>query len=175
MKLRKTSLALLPLLLVALASPGVLRADTLSASLVNDTLTATAGGTVTFQVNLANPSITDTFLVSDSFLTSSSLITVDDSPYYLATFPGDLAAGGSAGPVDLFNIIVDPTAGPGIYTGTFSILGGGNSSSTTDLYDLSFNVDVISSTTVPEPGTLSMLFLGLTLAGAFSLLKLRSA
>ena len=41
--------------------------------------------------------------------------------------------------------------------------------------DLSFNVDVISSTTVPEPGTLSMLFLGLTLAGAFSLLKLRSA
>ncbi len=174
MNLRGTLPALLVFSLAVLAAP-VLRADTLSASLANDTLTTTAGSTVTFQVNLSNGSSSDTFLNSDEFITSSPLISVDDSPYFSFAFPGVISAGGFAGPLDLFNIIVDPTAVPGSYTGTFTMLGGAGLGSLNDLADLNFTVDVTSPTNVPEPGTLATLLFGAALAGALSLLKLRSA
>jgi hypothetical protein len=174
MNVRKIIPAFLMLLLAAFAAP-LLRADTINASLVHDTLMTTAGSTITFQVNLSNPSQTDTFLNSDSSITSSPLIQLNDAPYFSFTFPGVIAAGGSAGPIDLFNILVAPGAVPGNYTGTFTIIGGGDSGSFIDLADLNFTVKVASSSSVPEPGTLTMLLLGVILAGAFLLIKLPSA
>jgi hypothetical protein len=160
--------ALLMLLLVVLAAP-LLRADTINASLTHNTLMTTAGSTITFQVNLSNSSNSATFLNSDSSITSSPFIKLNDAPFFSLTFPGVIANGGSVGPIDLFNIIVAANAAPGIYTGTFTIFGGKDLGSFTDLADLNFTVKVTSSTGVPESGTLSMLLFGVALTGTFLL------
>ena len=170
MNVRKILPGLLISLLVVLAAP-LLRADTINASLVHDTLMTTAGSTITFQVNLSNLSTTDTFLNGDSFITSSSLIHLDETPFF--SLPLFIVANGSVGPVDLFNIFVAPNAAPGNYTGTFTIIGGGKSDSSIDLADLNFTVKITSSTGVAEPGTLTMLLFGVALAGTFLLFKLR--
>jgi hypothetical protein len=161
---------LLALFLVCLGAP-VLRADTLSASLVNATLSGTAGSSIIFQANVSNPSATDTFLNGDSSSTSSLLVSVNDALFFLNA-PLSLPSGGSFGPFNIFTVVLDSTIAPGIYTGTFIIVGGGDASALTDLADLNFTVDVVNIT---EPGTLQMVLVGAFLAGVFFLQKLRSA
>jgi hypothetical protein len=171
MNAKKSFPILVALFLVCLGSP-VLRADTLSASLVNAALTGTAGSSITFQANVSNPSGTDTFLNGDSSITSSILVSVNDTPFILNA-PVSLGSGGIAGPFDIFTVVLDPSIAAGIYTGTFSILGGADGASSNDLADLNFTVNVTPSTSVPEPGTLQMVLVGAFLV--FFLQKLRSA
>ena len=134
-----------------------LRADSLDASLSNPTLTGAAGGTVTFVATLSTPStnLNLIFLNGDA-PSASPLLTVSDVPFN-TNFPSSLSHGSSI-TADIFSVFLDPTIATGLYTGTFSILGGGDSNALVDLANLKFTVDVTPSTSVAEPRSITLLF-----------------
>ena len=161
-------LGLAALALLAWSTP--LRADSLDVTLDQATLTVPVGTTeVTFTGTISNPSGTDTvFLNSDSSTTSSTLVTVDDTPFLDLIIPLSLDPNGDTGDITLFNVLLDPSTAPGTYTGVYSIQGGADDGTFTDfsdLVDIPFTIDVESAVPTPEPGNLLMLGLGLLAVG----------
>lgn len=156
----KTILVLAGSLLV---TGSVVRADTLDVSLTQATLSVVQGTTlVAFDATVSNSlsSSGTIFLNGDSWTTSSSLVSVDDAPFF-ANSPFSLDPGTSGGTFEIFDVLLDPSLGPGVYTGTFSILGGPDSSASNDVGDLNFTVDVTAPVATPEPTALLMLVTGL--------------
>jgi hypothetical protein len=143
----------------------------LDLTLINPEPAVTQGTTVVaFEATILNPSATQTiYLNGDGSATSSSLLTVDDSPFF-ANAPLSLAPGQSSGPFELFDLDLAADTPSGAYTlNTFSILGGydgGTLSDFSDIANASFSVTVTSgSASVPEPGTLLLVLTGLLIAG----------
>jgi hypothetical protein len=122
-------------------------------------LTAAPGTSVTFQANIANPLPPTAFLNGDSVTVSSPLI-ADDTLFFLNT-PPFLASGQSVTAVPILTVKVPSTTIPGPYGGTFNILGGPTDQDFDVLASQPFSVSV---TPVPEPGTVSLLVLGLVYA-----------
>lgn len=141
-----------------------LRADSLTVQLDQSTLTVPVDTTeVTFSGTIANLSPDTLYLNADSSTTSSSLLTVDDTPF-LTGAPLFLDPSDNSGDVGLFNVFLDPSTTAGIYTGVFTIEGGPDAGAGTDfsdLVDIPFTIDVTSPVSAPEPGTLLMLCCGL--------------
>jgi hypothetical protein len=124
-------------------------ASVIQLTLANDTLSATAGSTVTFFATATNTAGVTEDLNSDSF-TSSSL-TLDDSPF-LNNWPLSLPAGGSFGAPDpLFIVTIPIGTAAKSYTGMFEILGGPGAADMSVLADVNYTVNVTSA--VPEPST----------------------
>jgi PEP-CTERM motif len=152
--------------IVMLVLAGLSKADSLNVTLGQSTQTVLQGTiVVAFTGTILNPSTTDTvFLNADSSVTSSSLLSLDDSPFLSNPFLVSLNPGQSIGSV-LFNIDLPTDLAAGLYTGTFSILGGpdgGALSNFSDLADVNFAVDVTSPVVAtPEPGTILLLASGL--------------
>jgi PEP-CTERM motif-containing protein len=152
--------------IVTLALAGLSKADSLSVTLAQPTQTVLQGTTiVTFTGTILNPSSTDTvFLNADSSVTSSGLVSVDDSPFLLNPFLISLNPLQSSGSVLLFNIDLPIDLTAGLYTGAFSILGGpdgGAFSDFSDLVDVNFAVNVAPPVATPEPGTILLFAFGL--------------
>jgi hypothetical protein len=145
------------------------RADSVDVTLIETSQTATAGSTITFDATLSNRSSTDTiFLNGDSSITSSLLLTVDDTPF-LTNFPLSLDPSEVSGPYALFNVIIDPSTPAGSYDfNSFSILGGldGNTFDTIGTAD--FSLTVASTVPITEPGTLVLVFSGLLAIGTLT-------
>lgn len=165
--LLRLPIGLAVLALLAWSTP--LRADSLDVTLDQPTITVPVGTTeVTFSGTISNPSTTDTvYLNGDSSTTSSTLLTVDDTPF-LTGAPLSLDPGDNSGDLPLFNVFLDPTTTAGIYTGVFTIEGGpdgGAGTDFSDLVDIPFTIDVTSPVSAPEPGSLLMLGLGLLAIG----------
>lgn len=145
-----------------------IQADSLTVNLVQSDLTGAPGTTVDFFATILNPSFTDTvYLNGDSSSTSSFLLTLDDTPFFINA-PLFLTPGESSGPFELFDIIFDPSTPSATYSGNvFSILGGpdgGTFSDFTDLADVPFSVTVATPTaTTPEPREITPLLCGLLL------------
>lgn len=158
---------LLGLAAVVLLAPAM-RADSLTVTVTDPSQTVTQGTeVVTFDATILNPSAIDTiWLNSDGSSTDSLLVSVDDSPF-LANAPLFLDPGALSGPFALFNVDLPGNLAPGVYTGTFSILGGADGGAGTAFANLStvdFTVDVKSAVVKsPEPGILSLLCIGLAL------------
>jgi len=160
------------LLMSLLMGAGMVQADMLDVSLVNSDLTGSPGSTVEFFGTISNPSTTDTvYLNGDSWTTGSPFLTLDDTPFF-TNAPFFLNPSGNTGPspLELFDVIIDPSATPGSYNGNlFSILGGPDGGTFTDfgdLVDVPFSVTVQSpTTTTPEPDTFWVVLLAsITLA-----------
>lgn len=152
----KTGLALA----LAFAWATALQADTLNVTLTTANQTVVEGTTlVVFEATISNPSATDTFYLNgDSSTTDSALVTLDDSPFVNA--PLFLAPGDSSGPFELFDLQLDPSLGPGLYSGVFSILGGADGGAGTafdSLADINFSVDITTTVATPEPTSLLLL------------------
>jgi PEP-CTERM motif-containing protein len=153
--------------IVMLALAGLSKGDSLNVTLGQSTQTVLQGTTVvTFTGTILNPSSTDTvFLNADSSVTSSGLVSVDDSPFLLNPLLMSLNPLQSSGSVLLFNIELPTNLTAGLYTGAFLILGGpdgGAFSDFSDLADVNFAVDVTSPVVAtPEPGTILLLTSGL--------------
>jgi len=164
------------LALLAWSTP--LRADTLDVTLDQPTLTVPVGTTeVTFSGTISNPSGTDTvYLNGDDSTTSSTLVTVDDTPFQNFIIPVSLGPSDNSGDIPLFNVLLDPSTTPGVYTGVYTLSGGpdgGAGTDFSDLVDIAFTIDVTSAVPAPESETLLMLCCGLLAILVFS--RTRSA
>jgi hypothetical protein len=158
-------IALMLFLVISLGAGAVHATEMLDLALITSDQTVTQGTTtVGFYATIYNPSPTDTiYLNGDAPATSSTYLTVDDSPFF-ADAPFSLAPGQSSGPLELFAVDLAADTPSGIYaSNTFSILGGadnGTLSDFADIADTEFSVTV-NPATVPEPATVSLLGLGL--------------
>jgi PEP-CTERM motif len=168
--LMKVGLAVLVVLAWAAAS----RADSLEVTLAPASQTV-ADGTlvVVFDATITNPSATDTvWLNGDSTSTDSTLVSVNDLG--LINLPYFLDPGQSTGVItDLFEVDLDPTLAPGVYTGVYSILGGPDGGAGTDFSDLA-DVDFSVTLTpegVPTPEPNALLLLAAGLAALYALRK----
>lgn len=142
------------------------RADSVSVSLTQTSQTVTPGSTITFDATITNLSSTDAvYLNGDSSVTSSTLLTVDDTPF-LFNFPLSLGPSEASGPFSLFSVFIDPSTPIGTYDfDSFSILGGLDSSSFDTLGTAEFSITVANSTVTPEPGTFYLFLFGFLTLG----------
>jgi len=164
---RTIYLAMAALVVLCLASAA--RADLVDVTLTQTSQTAAAGSTIEFDATITNLSSTDTvFLNGDSSVTSSLLLTVDDTPF-LVNFPLSLGPDESSGPFALFDVTIDPSTPPGTYDlNAFSILGGLDDSASDIIGTADFSVMVEGASVTPEPGTLALLLLGFLVTGALT-------
>jgi hypothetical protein len=133
-------------------------------TLANDTLSATAGSTVTFLASATNTAGVTENLNSDSF--TPLPLTFDDSPF-LNNWPLSLPAGGSFGAPDaLFNVTIPIGTAANSYTGMFEILGGPGAAAMDVLAVVDYTVNVTAA--APEPSTVFLIGGTLGLAALFS-------
>jgi hypothetical protein len=149
-------------------------ADSVDVTLTQTSQIAAAGSTITFDATITNLSSTDAiFLNGDSSVTSSSLLTVDDTPF-LANFPLSLDAGEVSGPFALFDVFIDPSTPTASYDfNSFSILGGLDGDASDIIGGANFSISVGSVIATPEPGTLVLLLSALLTIGVLARLSLK--
>ncbi|MGA8674164.1 MAG: PEP-CTERM sorting domain-containing protein [Candidatus Acidiferrales bacterium] len=152
--------------------------DTLDVTLAPAAQTVVDGTlVVVFDGTITNPSATDTVWINaDSTSTDSLLVSVDDLG--LINVPFFLDPGQSSGLIaDIFEVDLDPTLTPGTYTGVYTLQGGADGGTGTDLFDLadtSFSVTVTPETVPsPEPSALLLLAAGLAALCALRARNLR--
>lgn len=152
------------------------RAQTLDLTLLDANQTVTQGTTVVaFDATVFNASTATIYLNGDAATTTSSSLSVDDSPFF-ANAPFLLAPGQSSGPFELFAVDLATNTSVGSYIGNdFQIQGGADGGSFTafgDVADANFSVTVASSTvTVPEIEPASALSAVALLLGSIAVLR----
>lgn len=168
MKLTATGPALAAALLLALLAPPAARAQTtspLAFTLMPSDQTGAPGSTLHFTGTLSNTTGTAIFLNGDSNTLNAPGLTLDDSPFLSA--PTSLAPVGQPGSTytgGFFDILIAPSAMSGVFSGSFTILGGADGSANDAQASQTFSVTVGTPSPVPEASTtvsLGLLLLGL--------------
>lgn len=116
-------------------------------NLTPTTLSTVPGGTIEFIGTLTNSGAADVFLNGDVSILPNTLLTLDDSPFFINSPLFLMPSQSYVGP--FFDVAADAGALSGIYSGSFTIQGGADSNTFDNLASQSFTVNVISS--VPEP------------------------
>ena len=148
------------MLVAAFISAGTARAANVDFEFTSSLLYSSS--TAVFEGTLTNQGASTAYINGDNF---TSALPADDTPFLLA-FPVVLNPGESAtGPVLL--VTVPPGTPLGLYTGTFTVVGGDTPDSTDVLVSRTFAVYA-----VPEPGSLMLCAAGLA-AAAVRRLKMR--
>lgn len=149
-------------------------ANDIDVTLTDSELIATPGSVVTFYATAYNPNDYVMNLNGDSSNVDSPL-TLDDSPFFNDWFSINADSSFDTTADALFNVDVPLGTAPGIYDGTFNILGGPGGSDANLLATVNFSVDVPGATSpVPEP-SLGLLTAFLTGALLISRSRYRSA
>lgn len=147
----------------------------LDVTLTSESQYLTQGTTlVEFDGTILNPSSTNTiYLNGDNSTTTSPYFTISDTPF-LTDAPLFLTPDQSSGLIPLFDVSLDSNTPIGTYSlNTFSILGGLDGVTFSDLADVNFSVTVTNPITVPEGGSTAM-YLLLSLACCFTAILFRS-
>ena len=175
-------LAVLPLLLLAVPAHAQLNLN-----LANTSLAGNPGDTLNFTGTLSNPTLASVFLNSDN-PTFNGPGTTDGSPFLLnPNAPISLDPAGTtdangnptgtdsySGP--FFDVTLDPNAAPGIYNGTFTILGGVDGNATDNVATEDFSVTVLPAAVPEASPTVSLgVLLALGLGGLIVSAKRRKA
>lgn len=136
---------LIPCALVMTGTPA--RAQ-LNLQIISNTLSGLPGDTLSYTGTLINSGTTELFLNSDLFNLTGTGLTLDDSPF-LTNFPLSIL-GGETFTGSLFTVNIGATP-PGLYNGTFTILGGTTDTDQNPLVTGNFAVTV--NATAPEPAS----------------------
>jgi hypothetical protein len=137
-------------------------ADTVDVSLSAPVQSGTAGSTVSFDATVSTPGKNSgtLFMNGDGFNVPSPLA-MDDSGFFNNFFPLSLDPGDSFTDT-LFSIVLPSDVAAGVYTGSFTILGGADMFAQDTLGTVDWEVDVAPTpSAVPEPESLMLLATGL--------------
>jgi hypothetical protein len=128
-----------------------------------DTFDAVIGTTFSFEISLDNTGNPDLFLNGSNFTIDSPLVLND---MLFVNFPAVIPADGIIDGT-LFTVDLPSDLAPGLYNGTYSLLGGFSPDDQTDLTDIDFTINAVPASTpaVPEPGTWVLLVTGLGAMG----------
>ena len=133
--------------------------------------TGSPGDTLVFNATLTNTGPSTVYLNGDAFDAPCAGFSVDDSPY-VNSFPVSLASGQSF-TGDLFKVNIGPGVAGGVYTGSFTLIGGADGNAQDNLGTDYFDVTVaVNPSLTPEPGTVALLVSG-GLTGGASLMRRR--
>ncbi|GGG85753.1 PEP-CTERM sorting domain-containing protein [Edaphobacter dinghuensis] len=157
--MKKATFTLSTLLALLLVFGASAFADTLNLSLTDPIQSGAPGSTVSFMATASAP-ITNgatLYLNSDSFNVDSPL-TLDDSGFLL-NFPFTLDPGDSFNGL-LFSVEIPAGAALTTYNGFFSILGGADGNASDILSTVSFQVNAVAASAVPEPSSIFLLATG---------------
>jgi hypothetical protein len=162
-------------LLAAMLFVAVSSADggIIDVTLTNPPLSGSPGSTLQFFGTLSNNASLEEFL-NGADSSGDANLKIDTSPFLLdptAAAPISLAANGQPGAIatgiHLFDVTIDPAAGPGFYGGQFEVIGGadgGNSSAQDILDSVTFSVQAPgSAASTPEPSSGALLAAGIAL------------
>jgi hypothetical protein len=141
--------------------PAGLRADT---QLTLSSVSGSAGEDVTVYGTISHTGAGTTNLNAEDFTLGSSHFAEGKVTDFFNNAPFFLTGDSDSGLIALFSFAIAPGTAGGIYAGnSLEILGGPGIFDQNILAGANFSVDVTSGT-VPEPGTLALLFLALGIA-----------
>ncbi len=149
-------LAILTMLAVGAAQAGII-----GLSLDQPNQTGVAGDTLNFFGVIANAGAGQVFLNGNSLNLTMNSATLND--LFLVNVPLFLDGDTDSGTIELFEVTLSNPLldAPGVYSGTYTLLGGADDSATEILGTWDFSITIEeNSTGVPEPGTGWMVLLG---------------
>ena len=160
MTLRKTLLSFSAITVAAATFllPQVAHADSISFQLTDAVQMAAPGSTVSFYGTVYSTGNTGTIYFNGADDGVDAPLVLDDSAYF-NSFAYSLDPNSSTSGL-LFTIAV-PTGVSGAYDGHFAIFGGSDDQTYNNLASAAFEVDVNSTSPVPEPGAAWLLATGL--------------
>lgn len=156
--MKNFTLTLAAALITAALSAGIAKADTVNFTLNDSGQSAAPGGTLFYTATVSAPLSNSgvEYLNSDNFTVSGDA-TLDDSPFF-NNFPLLLNPGDTDTDV-LFDLALPSDATPGIYTGSFQILGGPTDMDNDTIASANFAYSV-----TPEPSSFILLGTGVLAA-----------
>ncbi len=158
--IKKISFAFLAVSIVALTLASVANADSLTITLTPSLIVGTSGSLLNVQGTIVNNTGSKIYLNGDNFSLSDSSLMLDDSNFVLNA-PFTLAANASSGPFDIFTVLINPSALPGLLSSNFFfVLGGTDSSASGVLGTAQFDVNV-RGVSVTEPASIFLIGSGL--------------
>lgn len=156
--IKKTAISISMFVLAIFLFVPLASADSINMTLSNPVQTGAPGSTLSFDATVlaVSDKLGPVYLNNGSFNTGP--LTLDDSGFLL-NFPS-VMSGGDSFTGSLFTVTLPSGIVPGVYTGSFLILGGLDSSAVNTLATVDFTVNATSP--VPEPGTYVLFGTGLT-------------
>lgn len=175
----KLSAALPAALLLALLASPAARAQSVSPlafTLMPPAQAGAPGTTLHFTGTLRNTTAAVVFLNGDSATLNAPALTLDDTPFLGA--PVSLAPAGQAGSTytgGFFDVMIPQSALPGVFSGSFSILGGATNTANDVQASQPLSVTVGTPSPVPEASTTASLGLLLAVGGLVVAAKRKKA